>query len=89
VASFFFFLIENRFFSHTMHLNHGFPSLCYFHSHLTSYPDPLPLHFPPKKIRPLRDNNQTGPKQDTRKQGRNLHMEAGQGNLIRGKESKG
>lgn len=79
------FFLENRFFSHTIHPSHSFPSL---HS-LLSYPDPLQLHFLFRKEQV--SLQEMAAKQDKTRYSKTRQkpsIEAGQGNPKRGKESE-
>lgn len=82
------FFTENRFFYHLVHPNQfPLPPLLLAPCHVP----PTPFHFPSishqKKKQTLKRQLNTT-KQDTIEQDKNPDIEAGQGNLIRGKESK-
>lgn len=84
----FFFLIENRFFSQTVHPDYSFPFL---HSSQLSLIFPLPwIHFvsvsSSEWSRPPRDCSQTGQNKIQQEKAKAFHIEAGQDNPLGGKE---
>lgn len=79
---FFIILIENKFFSYTVHPNHSFPS-----PNSSSPPllppswDPLSLHFLFRKEQDSKKPQSNRTKQYTIKQGKGPHIKAGQNHL--------
>jgi hypothetical protein len=81
------FLIENRFFSHTVHPNHGVPSpnRSLLPQRIPSSSDP---HQPSEKSRSPRDSNQTGQNKIQVRQGESPYIESRQGNPVGAEETK-
>lgn len=83
------FLIENRFFSDTIHPNYSSPPSTPPGSlHLPFPLDPLPLYLLSQKEQTSMRQQANRTKQDAIRQGESPRMEAGQGNLIGGKQSQ-
>ena len=84
----FFVFVENTVFSHAIHLNYTFPSFYPSQSPASLlYAEYTPFPLPFRKEEASKRQQASMTKQDTMRQGKSPHLEAGHGNPIGGQES--